>query len=1799
MNSGLSSGANYEFQGANTGTFLTTPDAGTVNDLIVNSSGGVTLSQSIAVGGNLIFTSGLLNSTTTNLLAVTNTSSSAISGASATSFINGPIRWTLPASLASGSTYSFPVGEGTTYMPFTLENPTTGTGTTTAQVEAFSANSGGSIDATLDSKSSTEYWSLTTSGNFTNSSVSVDRGSAISPYDIIAGATSQSGTYTSLEGTAGATGVSNSDLIGSNRFFVLAEKKKNTITTGTISGSPFCQGATFSVPFTISGTYNSGNIFTAQLSDASGSFSSPVAIGSLTSTGAGTISATIPSGASGGTGYRIRVVSSNPSVAGSDNGSNIAINVIPSAPLVGTIVQPTCDVATGSVTLNGLPSGNWTVTMNPGGVKTTGTGSSATITNLAPGTYSFTVTGEDESTACPGSGNGLKGEYFNVMDLSGTPVLTRTDATVNFNWGTGTPGSPVNVNVFSVRWSGKVQACYTENYTFTTRSDDGIRLSVNGNQIINNWTDHSATDNSGNIPLVAGQKYDIVLEFYENGGDAVSQLSWSSPSQPTSVIIPQSQLYSEATGCSSVASANVVINAQPAVPAAPTSVTPSSATSVCLGESVNLNATSAGNTIYWFTQASGGTTIGSSNSGENFSVSPSVNTTYYAEAQSSSGCVSAARTATSLITVTSTLSAVALAPASQQNICIDGSGSQITVTETNGGTISARQWGKRSVSGGAITAIAGATGANYTPAGADLGAGTWYLVCTSSPTCGSAMTSNEITIVVSESIGGTVSGGVTPACLGSSIGTLTLTGYTGTIKNWEKRVDGGSWTYITNTTATYSETPGSAGTWQYRAVVQNGSCNVANSSEISIVVDPVSVGGGVYDGTTPICLNSSTGTMNLRAGYVGNVVRWEKRVDGGAWSNIANTSTTYSENPSVPGTWEYRALVQSGSCTAVYSTAFSVVVNPELTITLGTNPSVCQTTTSTTIPYSATSGNPADWVLTFNAAAISAGFSNPQNGSLASSPGNIPVNVPYDVAAGVYQANLKLIKYTPSCSSVDYPVTITVSAGQSASVTIAASSNPVCSGTSVTYTATPTNGGTSPTYQWKVNGTNAGTNSPTYSYTPANGDVVTCVLTSSETCASASPVTSNSVTMTVNVLPTASISGTTTVCPNAASPAITFTGSGSSAPYTFTYKINGGSDLQVTTTSGNSVTVNAPTTTSGDFIYSLVSVSDGSGCSQAQTGGTTVTVRPQMTVSTDAPAQLCQHTIKMVTATVSGGSGNYTYSWQVITPGASTLFIPGSTTSDFIWLTGFSLSPANYEYRLTVTDASWGCVKAFDYTVTILPNQNTNWVSNPSSACVGQTGAIYSVQNTAGTTYAWTVSGGTIAEGQGTSQIKVNWGSLAGSFDVSLTTTTGTCTQTFSQSVTVSSLPTINLGNNPAVCSGTVTASLNYSATTGSPNRYSIDYDATANSVGFVDVVNAPLLSASISLSIPAAATPAVYNGTLSVNNSGVGCESISYPITVTINPNLPVSISIAANNNPVCAGSAVTFTATPVNGGDTPEFQWKVNGNDVGTNSATYSYTPANNDVVVCVLTSDASCATGNPATSNSVTMTVNPIPAVTNSPTKTICNGSSTNITLTATTASSYSWTIGTITGGITGASAGSDSSIDQVLTNPSNSSAGSVQYIVTPTSLSGTCVGSPFTITVTVQSINALVSDISDEVGSDCPDFGDFNPNTASYNPGYSVVKFRVERDLSASAWNFDYNLTGGVVYSGSPEVASATKSIAVGTNSVDMVFYVANTPGAAQNIVFKVVNVSDSNCSNNGINRTVTHTILAMPAIGSFN
>ncbi|MCX6305621.1 MAG: GEVED domain-containing protein [Bacteroidetes bacterium] len=111
---------------------------------------------------------------------------------------------------------------------------------------------------------------------------------------------------------------------------------------------------------------------------------------------------------------------------------------------------------------------------------------------------------------------------------------------------------------------------------------------------------------------------------------------------------------------------------------------------------------------------------------------------------------------------------------------------------------------------------------------------------------------------------------------------------------------------------------------------------------------------------------------------------------------------------------------------------------------------------------------------------------------------------------------------------------------------------------------------------------------------------------------------------------------------------------------------------------------------------------------------------------------------------------------------------------------------------------------------------------------------------------------------------------------------------------------------------------------------------------------------------------------TYSVTVSDILGSSTTSNILVTVNPVLPVSAVIAVSANPSPPGNPVTFTATPVNGGSSPSYQWKKNGVNAGAGLPTYSYVPSYNDQVSCVVTSGYACPSGNPATSNTIVMSV-----------------------------------------------------------------------------------------------------------------------------------------------------------------------------------------------------------------------------------
>jgi mono/diheme cytochrome c family protein len=237
-------------------------------------------------------------------------------------------------------------------------------------------------------------------------------------------------------------------------------------------------------------------------------------------------------------------------------GANVPLNRPPAvtaiAPQTATVGTPRTlqvqawdlDRDTLGYAATGLPPG---LNINPangliGGTPTTAGSFNVQVT-VSDGRGGATSRGFSWAVQAAVTPGGLNAAYYNNRSFAGTPAFTAKEA-VDFVWGTGSrlPGV-VSADNITVRWSGKVIVPASGAYVFGTESDDGVRLWVRGVLVIDNWTDHARTLNtSAAVTLAAGEAADIVMEFYEAGGDAVARLLWQPPGAAALVPIPASQL---------------------------------------------------------------------------------------------------------------------------------------------------------------------------------------------------------------------------------------------------------------------------------------------------------------------------------------------------------------------------------------------------------------------------------------------------------------------------------------------------------------------------------------------------------------------------------------------------------------------------------------------------------------------------------------------------------------------------------------------------------------------------------------------------------------------------------------------------------------------------------------------------------------------------------------------------------------------------------------------------------------------------------------------------------------------------------------------------------------------------------------------------------------------------------------------------------------------------------------------------------------------------------------------------------
>jgi uncharacterized protein (TIGR02145 family) len=234
-----------------------------------------------------------------------------------------------------------------------------------------------------------------------------------------------------------------------------------------------------------------------------------------------------------------------------------------------------------------------------------------------------------------------------------------------------------------------------------------------------------------------------------------------------------------------------------------------------------------------------------------------------------------------------------------------------------------------------------------------------------------------------------------------------------------------------------------------------------------------------------------------------------------------------------------------------------------------------------------------------------------------------------------------------SCAGTPVDFQVTVNPGDSVKVTITASANNICAGTSVTFTANPTNPGATPVYQWKVNGINSGTNSTTFNYTPLNSDIVTCVLTSSlSVCISNNPATSDGITMVVNPSLPVSITISPDANPVCVGTSITFTAIPTNGGITPSYqwKVNG---INV----GTNSLIYTYTPLNGDLVSCILTSSE-----ICTTNNPSSSIQYPLSVSAMLPVSItispsanpfCPGSSVTFTATPTDGGTSPSYQWKV------------------------------------------------------------------------------------------------------------------------------------------------------------------------------------------------------------------------------------------------------------------------------------------------------------------------------------------------------------------------------------------------------------------------------------------------------------------------------------------------------------------------------------------------------------------------
>ncbi|MEI7801509.1 MAG: gliding motility-associated C-terminal domain-containing protein [Bacteroidota bacterium] len=586
--------------------------------------------------------------------------------------------------------------------------------------------------------------------------------------------------------------------------------------------------------------------------------------------------------------------------------------------------------------------------------------------------------------------------------------------------------------------------------------------------------------------------------------------------------------------------------------------------------------------------------------------------------------------------------------------------------------------------------------------------------------------------------------------------------------------------------------------------------------------------------------------------------------------------------------------------------------------------------------------------------------------------GIISCVIPCNAVAGTFY-RIRVTADNPVTVGTDNGIDLEILQSVVDSVNISANQTVICAGQQIDFTAIPTNGGTTPVYQWMVNGGNVGTNSTTYSsITLLNGDVVTCEMTSNAACVTGSPDLSNAIPITVSSNVPASVSvfaNITTIC---AGGQIDFTATPTNGGVTPSYQwqVNGGN------VGTNQDTYSTTTLNNGDVVTCIMTsnLACATG-SPATSNSISVTVNPiapaGVTISASTTV-ICSGQQIDFTAVPSNGGAAPNYQWQVNGTNAGT----NSTTFSTTTLNNGDIVSCIMTSSNLCSTGNPATSNSIIVTVTPSVVESITITGNPTTICAGDPVLFSSVITNGGTTpvYQWQVNGANV--GGNTSNfnsatlnnndvvtciLTSNAGCVSNSPDTSNTVTI-TVTNGLVASVSI-------IANDSSVCAGT-----------------QVDFTATAVNGGATPTFQWQVNSVNVGTNSSSFSSTTLNNGDVvtcimtSSSSCVSGSPATSTQILITVTPALIASVQIFASTTTICEGDQIDFTATPTNGGTAPTYQWQVNGVNVGTNSPNYSSTTwSDNDVITCVMTSNALCTTGSPASSNQITISVTPISTVT----------------------------------------------------------------------------------------------------------------------------------------------------------------------------------------------------------------------------